>query len=189
MRAVRFACTRRTRRYFTDDTRRAIFLTGAHFWTIFQDWREGGKPYATGPAFSTFPEYVAFLRARNHNFTRLWTLDSYVFESTPSPWVRTGPGTAFDGQPKWDVSKVNPQFLDRLRDRVLQFRANGIYVSVMLFNGNYASGTDSSWDAHPFNPANNVNEELAGLSFEGYHDLTSPAGADPAKAVRRHRDR
>ena len=61
--------------------------------------------------------------------------------------MRTGPGTAFDGRPKWDVTKVNPQFLDRLRERVLQFRANGIYVSVMFFRGNIALGSDSSWDA------------------------------------------
>jgi hypothetical protein len=162
------------RRYFADGSGRPIYLTGSHFWTIFQDWRCGGEPYACGPAFSTFPEYVTFLTARNHNFTRLWTLDSYIFESRPSPWVRTGPGTAFDGGAKWDVTKVNPEFLDRLRDRVLQFRANGIYVSVMLFNGNYASGTDSSWGGHPFNPANNVNEELAGLTFEAYHGLTHP---------------
>ena len=171
-------------RYFTDDTRRAIYLTGSHFWTIFQDWNGRVEPYAGGPAFSTFPEYVSFLRARNHNFSRLWTLDSYKFESTPSPWVRTGPGTAFDGQPKWDVTKVNPEFLGRLRDRVLQFRANGIYVSVMFFNGIYAGagGTDSGWDAHPFNPANNVNEELAGLTFDAYHGLTHPQ----ALALQKH---
>jgi hypothetical protein len=170
------------RRYFADGSGRAIYLTGSHFWTIFQDWKHGGEPFASGPAFATFPEYVAFLKARNHNFSRLWTMDSYIFESTPSPWVRTGPGTAFDDRAKWDVSEVNPQFLDRLRDRVLQFRTNGIYVSVMFFNGQYASATDSSWDAHPFNPANNVNQELAGLTFDAYQGLTHPQ----ALALQKH---
>ena len=161
-------------RYFTDATGRPIYLTGSHFWTTTQDWNGRNEPYAGGPAFASFPEYVTFLRARNHNFTRLWTFDHYKYESTPSPWVRTGPGTAFDGRAKWDVTKVNPQFLDRLRDRVLQFRANGIYVSVMFFRGNYALGRDPAWDAHPFNPANNVNEELAAMTYDAYNDLTHP---------------
>ena len=49
--------------------------------------------------------------------------------------MRTGPGTALDGKPKWDVSKVNQAYLNRLRDRVQQFRENGIYVSFMFFRG------------------------------------------------------
>jgi hypothetical protein len=175
-------------RYFADGSGRAIYLTGSHFWTTVQDWNaakvdaEYNHLYSGGPAFATFAEYIAFLKARNHNFTRLWTFDHYQFESTPSPWVRTGPGVAFDGQPKWDVTNVNPAFLDRLRNRVLQFRANGIYVSVMFFRGNYAIDAHPSWDAHPFNPANNVNAELAGLTFNAYNDLTHP----PALALQKH---
>ena len=161
-------------RYFADESGRPVYLTGSHFWTTIQDWNGRNEPYAGGPAFARFPEYVAFLRARNHNFTRLWTFDHYKYESEPSPWLRTGPGTAFDGRPKWDVTRVNPQFLDRLRDRVVQFRANGIYVSVMFFRGNYALGSDPSWDAHPFNPVNNVNPELGGLTYDANNDLTHP---------------
>jgi hypothetical protein len=161
-------------RYFTDASGRAVYLTGSHFWTTIQSWdpAKGSAPSANGnSAFDTFAEYVAFLRDRNHNFTRLWTFDHFLYESTPSPWMRTGPGVAFDGLPKWDVSRVNNAYLDRLRSRVRQFRDYGIYVSVMFFRGNYARGAHPAWDAHPFNPANNVNEGLAGLTYDAYNGL------------------
>jgi uncharacterized protein DUF6298/collagenase-like protein with putative collagen-binding domain len=169
-------------RYFADGSGRAIYLTGSHFWTTIQDWNGKNEPYAGGPAFRAFPEYIAFLKARNHNFTRLWTFDHYQFESTPSPWIRTGLGVAMDGHPKWDVTVVNPAFLNRLRDRVAQFRASGIYVSVMFFRGNIGRDSHASWDAHPFNPANNVNAELAGLTLNAYNDLTHPS----ALALQKH---
>jgi hypothetical protein len=111
-------------RYFTDDSGRAIYLTGSHFWTTIQE-RNEAKTKSRAQAFETFQGYLDFLKSRNHNFTRLWCFDHFCFESTPNPWVRSGPGTAFDGKPKWDVSKVNQAYLDRLRDRVQQFRDNG----------------------------------------------------------------
>ena len=155
-------------RYFTDDSGRAIYLTGSHFWTTIQE-RNEAKTESRAQAFETFQGYLDFLKSRNHNFTRLWCFDHFDYENTPSPWVRTGPGTAFDGKPKWDVSKVNQAYLDRLRDRVRQFRDNGIYVSVMFFRGNYSKGTSPRWDGHPFKPTNNVNAELAGLTYDAYN--------------------
>jgi hypothetical protein len=158
-------------RYFTDDAGRAIYLTGSHFWTTIQDrWIENPQP-----AFKTFEEYLSFIKTRGHNFTRLWVFDHYWYQSDPSPWVRAGPGIASDGQPKWDVSMVNQAYIDQLRSRVQQFRDHGIYVSVMLFRGNYAPGNHPSWHAHPFNPVNNVNANLARLSYDAYNGLNNIA--------------
>ena len=39
----------------------------------------------------------------------------------------------------------------------------------MFFRGNHLKGTSPRWDAHPFNPANNVNTDLAGLTYDGYN--------------------
>jgi hypothetical protein len=54
---------------------------------------------------------------------------------TPQPWPRTGPGTASDGKPKFDLSRFDQAYFSRLRDRVIAAGNHGIYVSVMLFEG------------------------------------------------------
>jgi hypothetical protein len=51
------------------------------------------------------------------------------------PWPRTGPGTALDGNPKFDLSKLEQGYFDRLRQRVIEAGDRGIYVSIMLFEG------------------------------------------------------
>ncbi len=135
------------------------------------------------PHFRTFPEYVEFLKARNHNFTRLWTFDHYQFESTPSPWARTGPGTALDGQAKWDVTIVNPEFLDRLRNRVVQFRANGIYVSVMFFRGiSRARSPPLQLGRAPVQSGQQCQCGTGRSDLDAYNDLTHPA----ALALQKH---
>src|SRR3979411_169187 len=44
---------------------------------------------------------------------------------TPQPWLRTGPGLAKDGKPKFDLSKFDPAFFDRLRERVIAAGTEG----------------------------------------------------------------
>src|SRR5687768_1405782 len=61
-------------RYFTDGARtadggsRVVYLTGSHTWANLIDRGPADPP----PAFD-FHAYLAFLRAHNHNFIRLWT--------------------------------------------------------------------------------------------------------------------
>ena len=38
---------------------------------------------------------------------------------TPQPWPRTGPGTATDGKPKFDLVQFDDAYFDRLRERVI----------------------------------------------------------------------
>ena len=70
-----------------------------------------------------------------------------------------GPGNALDGKPKFDLTKFNQTYFDRLRSRAGS-RAQGIYVSVMLFNGwsveRKGSG-ENPWRGHPYQRDNNVN--------------------------------
>src|SRR6185436_1775118 len=73
-----------------------------------------------------------------------------------------GPGVGADGGPKFDLTRINPAYLARVRQRVVDAKARGIYVSVMLFNGwsvEHKGSTVGSnpWLGHPFNPANNIN--------------------------------
>ncbi|MBK8047657.1 MAG: hypothetical protein IPK16_11335 [Anaerolineales bacterium] len=93
-------------RYFADGTGKIVYLTGSHFWLNFQDGLLTDPP----PAFD-YVKHLDFLQARGHNFFRLWNWeqakwslelsgDSYF---SPMPFQRTGPGTALDGKPKFDL--------------------------------------------------------------------------------------
>jgi hypothetical protein len=80
--------------------------------------------------------------------------------------LRTGPGDASDGKPRFDLTKIDPRYFERLRTRVEAAGKRDIYVSVMLFEGwglmHGNQGRDApegwAWRAHPFHPENNVNE-------------------------------
>ncbi|MEJ2725429.1 MAG: DUF6298 domain-containing protein, partial [Deltaproteobacteria bacterium] len=135
--------------YFTDDTGKAIYLTGSHVWDNLQDW--GGKT----PRFS-FTAYLKFLTDSNHNFIRLWKVGESTKKGAetlivPMPWERVESRMGNDGQGRFDVTKFNEAYFERLRSRVVEAGRSGIYVSVMLFDGIF------NWATHPFNPANNVN--------------------------------
>src|SRR5579859_3449658 len=127
-------------RYFVDGTGRAILLTGSHTWSNFQD-NGGSDP----PPVFDYSAYLNFLQANHHNFFRLWTWeqsrwtaetsDNNYWFNPMAPYQRTGPGTALDGKPKFDLTQFDQSYFDRLRQRVIDAGNRGIYVSVMLFNG------------------------------------------------------
>lgn len=152
-------------RYFADPTGRIVYLTGSHYWKNVQD---DGTTNPPAPFDNT--AYLDFLQQHNHNFTRLWVWEqarwsdevSYSHWFSPTLYVRTGPGTGADGGLKFDLSKLNPAYFARLRQRVVDAGSRGIYVSVMLFDGwsvemkpGWANA--NPWLAHPFNQSNNIN--------------------------------
>lgn len=147
-------------RYFVDGNGNAVYLTGSHVWSNLQD---RGNTYPPPPF--DFKNYLNLLKKYNHNFIRLWTweLTSSSSPATygnywyPHPWPRPGPGTALDGLPKFDLSKFNLSYLDRLRQRVIVARDQGIYVSIMLFEGWGLQFDGNKWRHHPFNALNNIN--------------------------------
>jgi len=148
-------------RYFTDGSGKAIYLTGSHTWNNFKDMGKTDPP----PRFD-FEGYLDFLKRENHNFIRMWTweLSKYSYDdrltyAEPFPWLRTGPGTALDGKPEFDLKQFNQAYFDRLRSRVSAAGKRGIYVSIMLFEGHglHASQAPWCWDGHPFNVHNNIN--------------------------------
>jgi len=151
--------------YFTDGSGKAIYLTGSHTWNDFQDWGTDGSPEPLD-----FAAYVKMLATHNHNFTLLWqtelpafrglpmrTTNSPDFTVTPQPWPRTGPGYGSDGKLKFDLTKFNPAYFDRLRDRVQQLNFAGIYAGVYLFSGEWLLRFRFSGDGYPFTGTNNVN--------------------------------
>jgi len=154
-------------RWFTDGTGRAVYLTGSHIWQSLQDngllLRDGG---GNPPPTFDYKGYLDFLERHNHNFFRLWRwevtqwTDSYtanvVKHCRPHPWLRAGPGTANDGEPKFDLARFDPEYFNRLRSRLAAAQNRGIYAAVMLFEGWEIQFTDG-WRYHPFHAPNNVN--------------------------------
>ena len=139
-------------RYFTDGSGKAIYLTGSHTWRNVQD-------SANVPDFTS---YLDFLAKYGHNCTRLWVYRGSPGGPalTPTIYARTGPGTALDGGPKYDVSKFNQAFFDQLRARCIAARDRGIYVQVMLDSSESARSEtpgNINWPVHPCNAANNIN--------------------------------
>lgn len=181
-----------TPRYFTDGTRdergalRAVYLTGSHTWNNLVDMGRDDP----SEAFD-FAGYLDFLERHRHNFIRLWAWDSFAWDSranastaeagksvhrvAPLPWARTGPGQALDGQPKFDLTKFDPEYFERLRARVRAADQRGIYVSVMLFEGwgmyhanrRRSASMGWAWRSHPFHPENNINGIDAGGDVAG----------------------
>lgn len=165
-------CTLNTR-YFTVATdppaeQKAVYLTGSHIWNNFHDGLGPGQACSEEPERNDYGAYLAFLKEHGHNFIRLWRWEQFKSQAvpadfhlcmTPQPWLRAGPGLASDGKPKFDLSRFDPRYFDRLRDRVLAAGKEGIYVSVMLFDGFglHLSKAPDHVAGHPFFAANNVN--------------------------------
>jgi hypothetical protein len=152
-------------RYFTDDLGKAVLLTGSHTWNNLVDMSPSDPPEEFD-----FVEYVDWLKLHNHNFIRLWTwelvnwdtegnneLESKRHFVAPHPWARTGPGIAIDGKPKFDLTRFDREYFKRLRKRVKLAAQEGIYVSVMLFEGWGMQFSPNAFENHPFHPENNIN--------------------------------
>lgn len=147
-------------RYFACPDGRIVYLVGSHTWSNFKDMG-GTDP----PEPFDYDGYLDMLVRYHHNFIRLWTweLTHYAYKDKPTwcvpfPWPRTGPGLALDGKPKFDLSRFDEAYFERLRARVRAAGERGIYVSIMLFEGHGLHSSDRPWcwDGHPFNRNNNI---------------------------------
>jgi hypothetical protein len=173
--------------YFSDGNGRAIYLTGSHNDPNLLDIGTTDPP----PVFD-YSSYLLWLQRHNHNFIRLWRWteapkfkfwpgDPFQYVE-PHPWMRTGPGTARDGKLKFDLSRFNPSYFERLRSRAIEAGKLGMYVSIMLFEGGAALYADEFWAYHPFHSPNNINHIEAdrngdgkGLEFYTLQDSTITA--------------
>jgi hypothetical protein len=163
--------------WFTDGSGRAVYLAGSHTWGNLRDMDTLDPPRPLD-----FALFLRFLRRHGHNYFRLWAWDVPVsgqghsatpYVRAPFPWVRTGPGLATDGHPRFDLDRLDPAYFDRVRARVEAARDMGIYVAVMLFDGYGPQFKRGEADGFPFDAANNVN----GISCGG---TEAQSLADPA---------
>jgi hypothetical protein len=151
--------------YFEDLSGSPLVLCGSHSWNTLQDWGTNGTVRVLD-----FNAFVSFLKAHGHNFTLLWTIELPRFrglptsEASPSdflvspfPWMRTGPGLATDGRPKFDLTRFDQSYFDRLRARVQALDRAGIYAGIYLFTGEFLLRFRFEADGYPFTGPNNVN--------------------------------
>ena len=158
-------------RYFTvasDPEGKAIYLTGSHIWNNFQDGMGPGSECAEVSEEFNFDGYLEFLKEHGHNFIRLWRWEQFKSQAagggfhlcmTPQPWLRTGPGEARDGKPKFNLEVFNESYFERLRERAIAAGYKGVYIAVMLFDGwaLHLSPAPDNVEGHPFFSENNAN--------------------------------
>lgn len=132
---------------------------------------EGSPTAATGT--TTDPNYdfrLLFdtLKTHGFNFARLWIFygleaewDNETFPDAyhrfnVMPYLRTGPGTANDGRPKYDLTQFNPLYFERLAAACAAARERGIYLQLILIDA-WIFRVPLIWRYHVFNAANNIN--------------------------------
>ncbi|HKX73552.1 MAG TPA: LamG-like jellyroll fold domain-containing protein [Candidatus Saccharimonadales bacterium] len=168
-------------RYFADSSNNPVYLTGSHTWLNLVDAGNG-----TPPPQTDYDDYLDFVENHDGNFFRLWTWEQarwsnettdadYWFD--PLPYNRvSGHGTANDGENKFDLTSLNQDYFDRLRERVEDAGDRGMYVAVMLFQGwsTECKGSGGScgiyyqpFDGHPYNAANNINSIDGDIDNDG----------------------
>ncbi|UCD28419.1 MAG: hypothetical protein JSV03_15260 [Planctomycetota bacterium] len=93
----------------------------------------------------------------NSNRTSLF---SFCHSEELCPWERTGPGTANDGKPKYDLDKFNNAYWKRTVQYFQDCVKGGIFPLVQIWGECYVEGGSQGsdrWNEHPFNPDNNIN--------------------------------
>lgn len=172
-------------RYFSDSTGKPLYLTGSHTWSNMQEYL-GPNPDRE----FDYKAYLDWMEFHGFNFMRGWVWEQASFDNVnreklyihPLPYVRTGPGIALDGEPRFDLNTFNEEYFNRLRRRIIEAGERGIYVSIMLFNKFSTNTFDrvtgaNPWNGHPFNKDNNINGidgDPAGLGGRLIHTLSIP---------------
>jgi hypothetical protein len=137
-----------------------------------------GKPLALitsaehyGAVINLDFDYVKYLETQakaGMNYTRIFTGTYFeingesfgiqnntlapVTDKIITPWEQVPVDKS--GKPKYDLSKWNKAYFDRLKDFIIVAADNNIIVEVTLFSSIYR---DNHWDICPQNPANNIN--------------------------------
>lgn len=154
-------------RYFATPDGRAVYLTGSHTWAALHE-----RMLPETPVFD-YSAWLDMMQKNGHNFLRLWAWEHAAWMQFtnrkvvygPLRYRRTGPGVALDGGAKFDLTKFNDDFFDRLRSRVVRAGERGIYVAVMFFQGfsvdkrkiDAVDNGNNAFDGHPMHKSNNIN--------------------------------
>lgn len=162
-------------RYLTDGTDaagggcKAIVLTGSHVWQAFQD-------YTNFPPANPGPDEIfnfdgeqgngdwdeSWIKKLSidwgHNFFRGWVWEEGSYEPWPYKGTPAGCNPQVDAYCDFDLDTLNPDYVARLKERVLSAANQGLYTSVILFQGwsvrPQTCRIDNPWNAHPYKVGN-----------------------------------
>ena len=95
-----------------------------------------------------------------------------------TPYVRSGPGAAIDGEPLYDLDRWNPEYFTRLHDFMRQASLHGVVVELTLFSNTYG---DPVWGLNPLN-GNNNRQKIGRVAWTDYNTLKVPALVERQKA-------
>ncbi len=116
-----------------------------------------------------YVRYLEALAADSLNLTRTWAgayreipgsfgITDNTLAPQPGrficPWARSDTPGYFDGGGKFDLTRWDERYFERLRDFMAQASERGVVVELNLFCPNY---NDSLWLAGPLQAGNNVN--------------------------------
>ncbi|HEY7211346.1 MAG TPA: DUF6298 domain-containing protein [Bryobacteraceae bacterium] len=87
-----------------------------------------------------------------------------------APFPRTGPGTALDGEPIYDLDQWNPEYFDRLHRFLDAASRRGIVVELTIFSNTYA---EQVWALNPFRAENNK-QHVGKIEWPEYLSLKDP---------------
>ncbi len=88
-----------------------------------------------------------------------------------SPFVRSGPGKALDGEPIYDLDKWNPEYFERLHRFLDLASEKGIVVELTVFSNTYA---DNIWALNPLRAENNK-QHVGAVAWQDYISLKDAA--------------
>jgi hypothetical protein len=101
-----------------------------------------------------------------------------------APWMRSDqPGYAGGGN-KFDISRLDNTYFERLHNFISEAGKRGIAVEVTLFSVMYGNGAKGwgSWNLNPLNATNNVNG-VGSASWDQFNTLKDPKLVDAQDAL------
>jgi len=90
------------------------------------------------------------------------------------PWARSGTGQAWDGLSKFDLTRFNPWYFDRIREFGDHCDRNGLILLNQLYNNHNFVESASHWVDFPWRPANCIQD--IGITEPPPFDRTPPSG-------------
>ena len=88
-----------------------------------------------------------------------------------APYVRTGPGVALDGLPKYDLEQWDPEFFARLHGFLGMAMEKGVIVELTLLSNVYS---ETVWALSPLHGDNNINS-IGTTPWHDYMSTRNPA--------------
>ena len=135
-------------RYLTDHASRKHTLT--RLFLLFRELQSPNNPYS--PCKPESPDFI-------------------------SPWPRTGPGRALDGEPKYDLSMWNGEYFDRLHAFFSRASDLGIVVEATLLSNTYGPHI---YALNPLHPDNNL-QGIGTTDWRQYNTMVDSALWDMQK--------